>query len=170
MTATHDPAQVISRRIGKATLSLPPDHSIVMTREFDAPRELVFLAHSSCEHLSRWWGRRQDTMRECEVDFRPGGAWRFVNVGEDGVEITFHGEYRTIVEPERIDWTFGFDGMEGEPGLETLTLEERDGRTLLRTVSFFPSDEIRDMVIATGMEHGAAETWDRLEEHLQTLR
>jgi uncharacterized protein YndB with AHSA1/START domain len=169
MTAAQSQTQVISRRIGETTLSLPPDHSIVMTRWFDAPQELVFLAHSSCEHVSRWWGRRGDTMPSCDLDFRPGGQWRFVNVGEDGVEITFFGEYRTIVEPERIDWTFAFEGMDGEPGLESMTLEEKDGGTLLRTVSEFPSDEVRDLVIATGMEHGAAETWDRLAEHLATL-
>ena len=169
MTPTQEQTQTITRRVGEITLSLPPDHSIVMTREFDAPRELVFMAHSSCEHVSQWWGRRQDTMPSCDMDFRPGGAWRFVNVGDDGVEITFFGEYRTIVEPERIDWTFGFVGMEGEPGLESMTLEERDGKTLLRTVSYFPSDEVRDIVIATGMEHGAAETWDRLAEYVVTL-
>jgi uncharacterized protein YndB with AHSA1/START domain len=169
MTAPESPTAVISRRVGAMTLTLPPDHSIVLTREFDAPRELVFLAHSSCEHVSKWWGRRQDSMPSCEMDFRPGGKWRFVSRDDDGAELAFFGEYRVIVEPERIDWTFGFDGMPGEPGEESMTLEERDGRTLLTTVSWFPSDEVRDMVIATGMEHGASEMWDVLAEYLATL-
>jgi uncharacterized protein YndB with AHSA1/START domain len=169
MSPTQDVTRTMTRRVGSMTLSLPPDHSIVLTREFDAPRELVFLAHSSCEHVSRWWGRRQDTMPSCQIDFRPGGAWRFVNRDEHGAEIVFFGEYREIVEPERIDWTFGFEGMPGEPGLESMTLEEIDGRTVLRTVSSFDSDEVRDSVIETGMEHGAAEMWDRLAAHLTSM-
>jgi uncharacterized protein YndB with AHSA1/START domain len=106
------------------------------------------------------------------MDFRTGGKWRFVNRDDEGNELAFFGEYGTIIEPERIDWTFGWEGMDGEPGPETLTLEELDGgrRTLLRSRSFLPSREARDAMIATGMEVGAAETWDRLEEHLATMR
>ena len=161
----------ITRRVGAMTLTIVSDTEVMLEREFDAPRELVFRAHSSCEHMSRWWGRRIDSMPSCQMDFRPGGKWRFVNRDDQGNELAFFGEYGTIVEPERIDWTFGFDGMEGEPGPETLTLEELDGgrRTLLRTRSFLPSREALDAMIATGMEHGAAETWDRLEEYLAAM-
>lgn len=129
MTANATP---VSRRVGELTLTLASDTEIVMTRTFDAPRALVFKAHTSCGHIREWWGRRQDTMPSCEMDFRPGGAWRFVSRDDEGNEFVFFGEYRTIVEPERIDWTFGFEGMPGEPGLETLTLEERAGRRCSR--------------------------------------
>jgi uncharacterized protein YndB with AHSA1/START domain len=166
MTADTTP---ISRKVGELTLTLASDTEIVMTRTFDAPRALVFRAHSSCEHMRHWFGRRQDSMPSCQIDFRPGGAWRMVNRDDDGNEFVFFGEYRAIVEPERIDWTFGFEGMPGEPGLESMTLEGQDGRTVLTTRSFFDSIEARDAVIESGMEHGAAETWERLAEHLTTM-
>jgi uncharacterized protein YndB with AHSA1/START domain len=170
MNASQTTTAPVSRQIGAVTLTLASDTEIVMSRTFDAPRELVFRAHSSCEHMSQWFGRRQDTMPSCSMDFRPGGTWRFVNRDGEGNEIVFFGEYRFIREPERIDWTFGFEGMPGEPGPETLTLEDLgDGRTKLTTHSYFSSIEERDAVIASGMEHGAAETWDRLSEHLATM-
>jgi uncharacterized protein YndB with AHSA1/START domain len=160
----------VSRKVGAMTLTLVSDTEVMLERTFDAPRDIVFLAHSSCEHISQWWGRRQDSMPSCQMDFRPGGKWRFLNRDDEGNEFVFFGEYTRIVEPERIDWTFGFEGMDGEPGPESLTLEELEGgRTLLRTRSIFPSVEARDAMIATGMEHGAAETWDRLEEHLAIM-
>ena len=163
-------AQPVSRQVGALTLTLASDTEIVMSRTFDAPRELVFRAHSSCEHMSQWFGRREDTMPSCSMDFRPGGAWRFVNRASDGREIVFYGEYVRIDEPERIDWTFGFEGMPGEPGPETLLLEDLgDGRTKLTTRSYFSSIEERDAVVASGMEHGAAESWDRLAAHLTAL-
>jgi len=169
MTTTGTTHATLTRRIGALTLTLPSDTEIVMSRAFDAPRALVFLAHSSCEHIRQWWGRRDHTMPECRMDFRPGGAWRFVNRDAEGNEYAFYGEYREIVEPERIDWTFGFEGMPGAPGLETMRLEEHDGRTTLTTRSFFGSLEERDAVIRSGMEDGAAETWDRLAEHLARI-
>jgi uncharacterized protein YndB with AHSA1/START domain len=172
MTTSQTDQAPARRQVGAMTLTLVSDTEIVLERTLDAPRELVFRAHSSCEHLRQWWGRRVDTMPSCQMDFREGGAWRFVNRDGDGNEFVFFGQYTLIREPERIDWTFGFEGMEGEPGPESLTLEELDGgrRTLLRTRSFLPSREARDAMIATGMEHGAAETWDRLEDYLATLR
>lgn len=153
----------------KLTVTTPSDREIVMTRVFDAPRDLVFEAHTSCDHMRNWWGPRRYEVVACELDFRPGGAWRIVHLGPDGEEISFFGEYREIVRPERIVWTFGFDGMPGEPGVETLTLEEHDGKTTLTTTSFFDSVEERDAVLQSGMEAGAAETWDRLEEYLEVL-
>jgi len=147
-----------------------PDREIVMTRVFDAPRELVFDAHSSCEHLSHWWGPRKYEVTSCEVDFRPGGRWRIVHRGPDGDEIAFFGEYREIVRPERIVWTFGFEGMPGEPGPETMTLEEHDGKTTLTASAVFNTVEERDGVLESGMESGAAETYDRLDEYLEFLK
>jgi uncharacterized protein YndB with AHSA1/START domain len=168
---TSQPASApVSRQVGKMTLTLVSETEVLLERTFDAPRELVFLAHSSCEHISRWWGRRIDSMPSCQMDFRPGGSWRFVNRDDQGNEIVFFGEYGTIVEPERIDWTFGWEGMQGAPGPESLTLHELEGgRTLLRARSVLPSRDARDAMIATGMEQGAAETWDRLEEYLPSI-
>jgi len=145
----------------------PSDTEIVMTRAFDAPRELVFEAHTSCEHLSRWWGPREYDVVECDVDFRPGGKWRVVHRGRDGNLITFFGEYLEIVRPEKIVWTFGFDDNPGGP--ETYTFEEHNGTTTITSSAMFPSKEMRDEVIASGMESGAKETYERLDEYLAEL-
>ena len=142
---------------------------IVMTRVFDAPRELVFDAHSSCEHVSHWWGPRDHEVVMCEIDFRPGGAWRITHRGPDREIPAFFGEYLEIVRPERFVWTFGFEGMPGEPGPETYVFEEDDGKTTLTSTAEFDTIEQRDAVLETGMEEGAAETWDRLDEYLEVL-
>ena len=144
----------------------PTDVEIVMSRTFDAPRELVFEAHSSCEHMSNWWGPRDSKVLECEIDFRPGGSWRVVLDHADG-PITFFGEYQEIVPPERITWTFGFNDEPGGP--ETYEFEEHDGKTTVTSKGVFPSKEARDAALATGMEQGAAETYDRLDEYLEVL-
>jgi uncharacterized protein YndB with AHSA1/START domain len=146
----------------------PSDREIVMTRVFDAPRDLVFEAHSSCEHMSRWWGPRKYSVASCDLDFRAGGAWRIVLRGPEGNEIAFFGEYLEIVRPERIVWTFGFDGMP-DGGPETYEFEERDGRTTLTSRATFGSTEERDAALASGMESGAAETYERLDEYLVEL-
>ncbi len=93
------------------TITTPSDREIVMTRIFDARRELVFEAHSKCEHLANWWGPRKYALVVCELDFRPGGAYRFVQRGPDGEEHGFRGEFREIVPPERIVQTFEYEGM-----------------------------------------------------------
>jgi uncharacterized protein YndB with AHSA1/START domain len=152
---------------GTLVVTTPSDLEIVMTRVFDAPRELVFEAHGSCEHLSHWWGPRKYRVVECAVDFRPGGAWRIVLGGPEG-EIPFFGEYLEIVPPERIVWTFGFgDGQAGGP--ETYTFEERDGRTTITSRAVFSSLEERDGVLESGMVAGAEETYERLDEYLAVL-
>ena len=159
-------------RTGSKTLSVetPSDLEIVMTRVFDAPRDLVFEAHTSCEHLARWWGPRGYEVSECDIDFRPGGAWRIVHRDPDGEEYAFRGEYREIVRPERIVWTFEFEGMPGNVSVETMTLEEHDGKTTLTAVSVFDWVEARDGMLQSGMEEGAAETYERLDEYLELLR
>ncbi len=151
-------------------VTLPSDREIVMTRVFDAPRRLVFEAHTKPEHVKRWWGPRRLTMVVCEMDFRPGGAWRFVHRGPDGQEYGFRGVYREIVAPERIVQTFEFDGMPGHGSLETLTLVEKHGKTTLTARSVFQSVEDRDGMLKSGMEAGARETMDRLAELLETLK
>ena len=144
-----------------------PGMDIVMTRVFDAPRDLVFEAHSSCEHMSNWWGPRNSKFASCEIDFRPGGKWRVVLAGSER-EIVFFGEYLEIVRPERITWTFGFEDNPGGP--ETYVFEEHDGKTTVTSSATFPSAEDRDAALATGMEAGAAETYDRLDEYLDVLK
>lgn len=150
------------------TLSLPSDREIVLTRLFDAPRDLVFKACASCEHISRWWGPRFLTMVSCEMDFQPGGKYRFVLRSADGAEHGFRGEYREIVPPERVAQTFEFEGMLGHISNETLTLEEQaDGKTKLTVRSIFSSTEDRDGMVQSGMEAGVRDTYDRLEEFLE---
>jgi len=143
------------------------DREIVMTRVFDAPRELVFRALTTPELLKRWFGPHGWTLTECEVDLRVGGAWRFVSKGPGGRTMGMRGVYREIVPTERIVYTESFDDWaEQGSALITTTLVERDGRTTLTCVSLAPSREIRDAVIQSGMEHGAAETYDRLADML----
>ena len=151
-------------------VTTPSDREIVMTRVFDAPRNLVFEAHSSCEHMSHWWGPIGYKFVSCEIDFRSGGAWRIVHAGPDGEEYGFRGEYREIVRPERIVWTFEFEGMPGHVSVETMTLEEHDGKTTLAATSVFDSVEARDGMLQSGMESGAAETYDRLDEYLKVIK
>ena len=158
-----------ARRSSALTVTTPSDREIVMTREFDAPRELVFDAHRKPEHMARWWGPRGYEMRVSEMDFRPGGSYRFVHTAPDGAEYGFKGEYREIVPPERIVWTFEFEGMPGQVSVGTLTLAEEDGKTILTSTSVFDSVEERDAMLATGMESGAAESYDRLAELLEDL-
>ncbi|MBA3381607.1 MAG: SRPBCC family protein [Actinobacteria bacterium] len=152
------------------TVTTPSEREIVMTRTFDAPRELVFEAHSKAEHMKEWWGPRGFTMPVCEMDFRPGGAYRFVQRGPDGEEHGFRGEFREIVRPERIVWTFEYEGMPGNVSVDTLTLEEEDGRTTITATSVFDSVEQRDGMLESGMETGAAETYDRLAELLEKMQ
>jgi uncharacterized protein YndB with AHSA1/START domain len=153
----------------KLTVTTPSDREIVMTRVFDAPRDLVFEAHTSCEHMSNWWGPRKYDIASCEIDFRPGGKWRIVHRAP-GEEYGFHGEFREIVPPERITWTFEFEGAPGQVSVETLTLEEHDGKTTITATSVYDSVEARDAMIESGMESGAAESYDRLDEYLEVVK
>jgi uncharacterized protein YndB with AHSA1/START domain len=152
------------------TVTTPSDREIVMIRVFDAPRDLVFEAHSSCEHMSNWWGPRRYEISSCEMDFRPGGAWRIVHRGADGDEHGFRGEFREIVRPERIVWTFEYEGMPGHVSVQTAMFEEHDGKTTLTSTAVFDSREERDGMLESGMESGAAEAMDRLDEYLEVLR
>lgn len=166
---TNDSTKRTSRQVGAMTITLKSDLEIEATRVFNAPRRLVFEAHSTPEHVKRWWGLRGTTMTTCEMDFRPGGTWRYVMRKADGQEYAFRGEYREIVPPERLVHTFEFEGMPGAISLETLTFTEDDGKTTITATSKFDSREARDGMIQSGMETGAAETLDRLEEHLRTM-
>jgi uncharacterized protein YndB with AHSA1/START domain len=148
------------------SVELPSDTEILMTRTFDAPRHLVFDAFTKPEHLVHWWGPRGTTLSECIFDARPGGTWRIVMREANGEQTVFFGEIREVTPPERFVWTFGFEGMPGEPGPEEMTFEEHDGKTTVRSRSTFPDKESRDGLLQSGMEAGAIETYERLDEHL----
>ncbi len=154
----------------KLTVTTPTEKGIRMTRVFDAPRELVFEAMSSCEHMSNWWGPRKYVVASCEMDFRPGGTWRIVHRAEGEEDQGFRGEFREIVPPERITWTFEWEGMPGHISVETMTLEEEDGKTRVTADSTFDTVEDRDGMIESGMESGAAESYERLDEYLEKLK
>jgi uncharacterized protein YndB with AHSA1/START domain len=153
------------------SLTLPSDREILLTRSFDAPRRLVYDAMTRAEHIRRWWGPRSLTLTVCEVDARPGGAYRLVQRAADGQEFPFKGVYRELVRPERIVFTQIFDV---EPYAEaevvvTIVLTEQGGRTSMRATMLFRSLEERDGMIQSGMEPGAAESYDRLAELLEEL-
>jgi uncharacterized protein YndB with AHSA1/START domain len=153
---------------GTLKVTTPSDHEIVLTRVFDAPRQLVFDALSKPELLKRWFGPHGHSLVVCEVDFRVGGAWRFVLESPDGRSMGMSGVYREIVPAERTVHTEGFDDYPGDSVITTV-LTEHDGKTTLTATALYESQEVRDAVVASGMEHGAAETYDRLAELLPTL-
>ena len=168
MTATR-----IDRGSTDTTTIYSVEGDLVYERTFDAPRELVWKAHTDRDLIARWWGPHGQTTRVEEMDLRPGGAWRWVTADADGNEFAFYGEYQEIVPPEKIVWTFMFDveGVGPQGGPETVTLEDLgDGRTFMRAVSHMGSAEIIEAALATGMTQGAIGTWDRLDVLLAEQR
>jgi uncharacterized protein YndB with AHSA1/START domain len=155
------------------SVTTPSEREIVMTRVFDAPRALVFEAFTRPEHLRRWFGRRGDQLPVCDVDLRVGGAWRFVFQTREGGEMGMSGTYRVIEPPERLVYTETFDPpyteVMGVETLNTLLLEEHDGKTTMTATSLYRSREERDNALQTGMADGATETFDRLAELLPAL-
>jgi len=142
---------------------------IEMTREFDAPRDLLFRAHTDPELLVQWLGPRRLTMTIDRLEPRDGGTWRYTHRDTDGTEYGFHGVYHGTPSPDGIVQTFEFEGAPGHVSLDSLVLEERDGRTLLRGHSVFQSVEDRDAMIQSGMETGVNESMDRLAELVARL-
>ncbi len=149
----------------RITVTLPSDLEILITRVFNAPRELVFRAHTDPALIPLWWGPRSTTTVVEKMDPRPGGQYRFIH-RSDGEEYVFSGEFREVVPFERIVQTSEFDQAPGTVVIETLTLEERDGKTLLTVLQACPTMEARDAILASGMEYGLNETYDRLSELL----
>ena len=143
---------------------------IIITREFDAPRDLVFRAHTDPELLAQWLGPRDLTMTVDHYDVRDGGKWRYVSKDAAGSEYGFHGVFHGTPSPDGIVQTFEFEGVPGHVSLDTLTLQERDGKTLLRSVSSFQSVEDRDAMVASDMERGVRDSGERLEELLAKLQ
>ena len=156
----------------KTTITAPANEPvIILTREFDAPRELVYAMHTRPEHVKRWWGPSYITLSICEIDLRPGGEWRYVFAKGAGPGMTFKGVYREVAPPERLVYTFIFDveHIRDHPALVTATFEERDGKTTLTQTTRHDTFEARDGHLHSGMETGAKETMDRLEELLATM-
>lgn len=147
----------------------PGRQDIVMTRTFDAPREVVFRAMTDPELLPKWWGLKDTETVVDRYEARPGGSWRMVERTTDGQEYAFHGVIHDIKAPEGYTGTFEFEGMPGHVLLETHTLEEVDGRTHYTSVSVFQSVEDRDGMAASGMEDGAGQSMDQLDELIRTL-
>jgi|SRR5271155_4195534 len=156
------------RNTGTLQVTTPSDREVVLTRVFNAPRHLVFEAFSKPELLKRWFGPHGWSLSVCEVDFRVGGAFRFVMRGPDGREMGMRGTYKEIAPPERSVHMESFDDFPGSESQVTSVLTEKDGKTTLTATVLYPSKEVRDAVIQSGMEHGAAETYDKLAEMLES--
>jgi uncharacterized protein YndB with AHSA1/START domain len=161
---------------GPALVTLPTDEQILITREFEAPRELVFKAFTTPELVERWWHAKRGEIKSIEIDLREGGRWRYLMVVEGGFEVGFHGEYREIVPNERVVYTEVYEGLpegldpEEEAALCTLTLEEADGRTAMTLLVEHRNKEGRDAHIESGMEAGMQDALELLEQTAASLR
>jgi uncharacterized protein YndB with AHSA1/START domain len=155
---------------GTATVTLPTDEQILIRREFEAPKHLVYKAWTTPELVKRWWSGNRGEMTIAEIDLRVGGAWRYVMVTDEGFEVAFHGEYREIVPNKRIVSTEVYEGMPVGEALNTVTLTETEGRTTLTVLVQHSSKEARDAHIDSGMETGMQEGMDLLEQVAVSLR
>ena len=155
---------------GTATVTLPTDEQILIVREFDAPKDLVYKAWTTPELVKRWWSGKRGAMTLAEIDLRVGGKWRYVMEATGGFEVAFHGEYHEIVPNERIVSTEVYEGMPDAAALNTLTLTEADGRTTLSILVEHTTKEDRDAHINSGMEAGMQEAMDLLEQVAISLR
>jgi uncharacterized protein YndB with AHSA1/START domain len=155
-------------RNGDTTFTTPSDREIVITRSFDAPRELVFAAFTQPEHLPNWMGPAAFTMVTCEIDLRVGGAYRWAWSGSDGSVMAMGGTYLEVSPPERIVAVESFDDFPGETR-NTIVFSEQDGRTTATVTVLYDSPEARDATLASGMKDGMTEGYERLEELLRSL-
>jgi uncharacterized protein YndB with AHSA1/START domain len=149
---------------GTAVVTLPSDTQILITREFAAPKHLVYKAWTTPELIKRWWSANHGEVTIAEVDLRVGGSWRYVMIAKSGFEVGFHGEYREIVPNERIVSTEVFEGMPDAEAVNTLTLTEKAGRTTLSVLVQHQLKEHRDAHIESGIESGLQEAMDLLEQ------
>jgi uncharacterized protein YndB with AHSA1/START domain len=149
---------------GTAKVTLPTNDQILITREFSAPKRLVFKAWTTPELVKRWWAGQRGEVTSAQIDLRVGGTWRWVMMAHGSFEVAFHGEYREIVADERLVMTEIYEGAPDAPALSTLTFTELDGRTTLRILVQHTSTENRDGHINSGMEAGMQESLDLLEQ------
>jgi uncharacterized protein YndB with AHSA1/START domain len=157
------------------TVTLPSDEQILIAREFDAPRHLVYRAWTTPELVMRWWPGRQGRMKTTEIDLRVGGGWRYVLEAPGGFEVAFHGEYREIVPNERIVSTEVFEGAPPEAAeagdvLNIVTFTELEGRTRLELLVQCPNQDVRDQILSSGMEEGLHQQMEILDEIVRSLR
>jgi uncharacterized protein YndB with AHSA1/START domain len=152
-----------------AAVTLPSDTQILITREFDAPRQLVYRAWTTPELIRRWWSGDRGQVTSAEVDLRPGGSWRYVMIANAGFEVAFHGEYQEIIPVERIVTTEVYEGAPDAAAVVTTTFAEHDGRTTLSILVQHISRENRDMHLNSGMEAGMQESLNHLERVACTL-
>ena len=163
---------------GKAVVTLPTETQILITREFDAPRRLVYRATTEPELIAQWWSGQRGKVTSTEIDLRVGGSWRYVMMANEGFEVAFHGTFREIVPNERTVSTEVFEGVptiglppsDEEGTLNTTTYEDLDGRTRLTVLVECHTREVRDAIIESGMEGGMQEAYDKLEQVAQSLR
>ena len=154
----------------RALFTLPSDREVAMECVFDAPRDLVFTAATDRALIPGWWGPAALATTVEEMDVRPGGVWRYIQRDAAGNEYAFHGRYVEVAAPERLAYTFEFEGMPGHVSLETCTLEDIGDKTKMTTKSVYQSVEDRDGALKSGMEEGVLETMDRLAELLGQLK
>ena len=153
-------------RHGSAVVTTPNDTDILIVRQFDAPAEKLFAAYTTPELVKRWYGFESSEWLVCEIDLRVGGRWRYVT-REEGFEVGFHGEYLEIDGPGRLVSTEAYEGIpdpDDNAAVNTVTLDEVDGVTTLTVLCHYPSQEIRDAVIESGMEGGMQVSYDRMED------
>jgi uncharacterized protein YndB with AHSA1/START domain len=158
-------------RKGSAVVTLPSDTQILITRDFDAPKHLVYQAWTTPDLIKLWWSAKRGAVTVAEVDLRVGGAWRWVMVTDDGFEVAFHGEYRELIPNERIVYTEVYEGFPeaDAEAMNTLTLTETDGRTTLTLQVQHMNQEHRDAHINSGMEAGMQDAMDLLEQVSMSL-
>jgi uncharacterized protein YndB with AHSA1/START domain len=155
---------------GTARVTLPSDTQILITREFAAPRHLVYRAWTTPELIKRWWHAKRGKMTVAEVDLRVGGRWRYVMIADGGLEVAFHGEYREIVPNERLVSTEVFELVPDAEAVDTLTLTEQGGRTTLTILVQHQTKAHRDAHLESGMEAGLQDALDLLEQVAAKLR
>jgi uncharacterized protein YndB with AHSA1/START domain len=152
-----------------AVVTLPTDTQILITRQFDAPRQLVYRAWTTPDLIRQWWSGDRGEVTSVEVDLRPGGSWRYVMIANGGFEVAFHGEYKEIVPDERIVSTEIFEGAPDSPALSTTTFATKDSGTVLSILVEHTSQENRDAHISSGMEAGLQEAMDHLDRVIVSL-
>jgi uncharacterized protein YndB with AHSA1/START domain len=153
-----------------ATVTLPTDTQILITREFDAPKHLVWRAYTTPDLIARWWAGSHGKVTSAEVDLRIGGSWRYVMTANEGFEVAFHGEFREISEPDRLVNTEIYEGAPEGLGVVTTTFTEAGGRTTLTQLCEYGDRTVRDAVIESGMEGGMQESMDALEQVAASLK
>jgi len=155
---------------GTAVVTLPADDQILITREFDAPKHLVYRAYTTPDLVRRWWAGKRGEVTSCEIDLRVGGKWRYVMNAQGGFEVAFHGEFREIVPDERIVSTEVFEGAPDAEVVNIVTFTEAGGRTRLELLTQCPDQATRDAIMGSGMEVGMQEGMDILEQVAIELR